>query len=112
MEQTGSMSLLPEKRMKPRMNCDYPATVKGLNAQGEKFVEKARVINLSSSGALLATKYSISNEAEVHLKIALSSGSPGGGTSNLATSGTVVRNELLSDGAIGIAIKFQGYKFQ
>ena len=112
MEQTVSKSLFPEKRTKPRINCDYPATVHGLNAQGLKFVEEARVINLSSSGALVVTKGSIPNNAEVHVKIALSSGSLEWGPSNLATSGNVVRNELQSDGAFGIAIKFQGYKFQ
>jgi hypothetical protein len=110
-EQTGGMSLLPEKRTKPRINCDYPATVQGLNGRGEKFVEEARVINLSSSGALLVTKYSISNEAEVQLKVSLATGLPEWGTSTLVTSGTVVRNELQSEGAIGIAVKFQEYKF-
>lgn len=110
-EQTGSESLFPDKRTKPRMNCDYPATVQCQNAQEEKFVETARVINLSSSGALLVTKRSIQNNAEVHVKIALASEAPEWGTSQLATSGTVVRNELLSDGAIYIAVKFQKYKF-
>ncbi|HBG74618.1 MAG: hypothetical protein A2X25_11340 [Chloroflexi bacterium GWB2_49_20] len=111
MEQTGRKSLFPEKRTKPRMKCDYPVTMQWQNAQGQKFVETARVIDLSSSGALVATQCSIANEAEIHVKIALSSESPEWDSSQLATRGTVVRNEHLSDGAIGIAIKFQKYRF-
>jgi len=111
MDKTISNSLFPEKRTKPRINCDYPATVWGLDEHGQKFIDEARVTNLSSSGALAVSKRSIPNGAEVYVKIAISSGSLEWGTSNLATRGNVVRNEPQSDGAIGIAIKFQKYKF-
>ena len=104
-------ALFPERRAKPRINSDYPAIVEGLDPQEGKFVEKARVINLSSGGAFVVTHRSIQNDAEVQVKIALPTGSPEWGTSDLETSGNVVRSEQQLDGAVGIAIKFQGYTF-
>jgi len=111
MEPVISKALVTERRTKHRLNCDYPAVVKGYDAQGVKFAEKARVINLSTSGIFVVTKRSIRNETEVYVKIAFPTGSLEWGTSKLATSGKVVRNEFQSDGSVGIAIKFQSYKF-
>jgi hypothetical protein len=110
MEQIVNETLFPERRMKPRINCDYPALMKGRDALGQIFAENARAINLSASGVYLVTQRSIQNNTEVHVKIALPTGSLEWGTSNLGTSGNVVRNEVQSDGAVGIAIKFHGYK--
>jgi hypothetical protein len=111
MEQIVSKTLFSERRMKPRINCDYPAILQGRDALDRKFAENARVINLSASGIFVVTQCSIQNNTEVQVKIALPTRSLKWGTSNLATSGNVVRNELQSDGAVGIAIHFQGYKF-
>ena len=111
MEQNDSKALFPERRTKHRIICDYPAIVKGRDAEGVKFAENARVINLSASGILAVTQHPIQNDTEVHVKIALPTGSLEWGISKLATNGNVVRNEIQSDGTVGIAIKFQNYKF-
>lgn len=111
MEQNDSKALFPERRTKHRINCDYPAIVKGRDAEGVKFAENARVINLSASGILAVTQHPIQDNTEVHVKIALPTGSVEWGTSKLATKGNVVRNDIQSDGAVGIAIKLQDYKF-
>lgn len=111
MEQNLTKTLFAERRAKPRINCDYPAIVKGVDKLGNKFAEEARVINLSSSGTFLVTLRSIQIYTDVQVKIALPTGSLKWGTSNLTASGNVVRNEDQLDGAVGIAIKFQGYRF-
>lgn len=111
MNQNVGKALVSERRTKFRIICDYPAVVKGYDSQGQKFAEKARVINLSTCGIFVVTKRSIQNETEVYVKIALPTGSLEWGTSKLLTSGIVIRNEFQSDGSVGLAIKFQRYKF-
>ena len=111
MNQSVRRVLVAERRTKPRIICDYSAVVKGYDEQGLKFIEKARVLNLSQSGIFLVTNRSIRPETEVYVKIALPTGSLEWGTSKLLTSGIVTRNEFQSDGSVGIAIKFQHYKF-
>lgn len=111
MNKSLSKAFVAERRTKPRIICDYSAVVKGYDEQDLKFAEQARVINLSKSGIFLVTKRAIRPETEVYVKIALPTGSLEWGTSDLLTSGIVTRNEFQSDGNVGIAIKFQHYKF-
>ncbi len=106
-----SETLAIEKRAKCRINCDYPAMIKGTDMQGEKFAEQARVINLSKSGILAVCKRPIRSGTEIYVKIALPTGSLEWGVAKLATSGIVTRNDFFSDGSVAIAIKFQAYKF-
>jgi hypothetical protein len=112
MDQTFTKTCIAEQRTKPRVNCDYSATIHSLDAQGQKFTQNARVINLSSSGVLLVAKRSFRKNAEIHLKIALADFPRTAETPMLATLGNVVRNELQPDGSIGIAIQFQANLFQ
>ncbi|MCX6080778.1 MAG: PilZ domain-containing protein [Chloroflexi bacterium] len=101
-----------EKRTKPRIKCSYPAIIQSLDDQDHNFDARARVINLSSSGIFLITKWGIRNNNEIHVKIALSTGALElDNPSRLAVKGTVLRNEPQPDGSIGLAIKFHGYKF-
>ena len=86
--------------------------MRGRDAQGKKYEETARVINLSSSGIFVLIGRLIQPGEEVSVRITLPTGSLTWGTSKLATIGNVVRSELQSDEAVGIAIKFQAYKFQ
>ena len=100
-----------ERRGKHRITCDYPAMVKGRDRLGQNFVEQGRVVNLSSTGIFLVIGRNVEKDAEITVKIALPTGSLVWGTSNLATSGIVVRNETQTDGGSGIAVKFHGYRF-
>ncbi len=112
MDQIFTKTCIAEQRTKPRVNCDYTAILHGLNAQGQKFTQNARVINLSSSGVLLVAKRSFQKNAEIHLKIPLSDFPMATETSMLAAHGNIIRNELQPDGSIGIAIQFQANLFQ
>jgi hypothetical protein len=111
MNLTTGNTQFAERRAKPRINCNYPAIVKGRDTLGKKFAEKGRVISLSSSGIFMVTNRSIQNNAEVHVKIAFPTGSLEWGTFKLATVGVVVRTDFLSERVIGVAIKFQHYRF-
>ena len=111
MEQTMRQVLSPERRTKHRIFCDYPAIVQGWDENGVKFTENARVTNLSSCGVFISTRQFIRNNTEVHLKIALPTGTLKWGSSKLVTSGLVMRSELQSNGMVSIAIKFLDYKF-
>ena len=108
---TAGQAHFSEKRAKPRINCDYPAIVRGLDARGNESIQNARVINLSTGGIFIVAQQPIQNNAEVHVRIALGTGSQALGTSRLATPGNVIRNEPQADGAVGLAIQFQGYSF-
>jgi len=101
----------PERRKKSRIICDYPAVLQGREVDGTKFSENGRVINLSASGIFVVSKHAIPIDTEVNTRIALPTGSLVWGTSKLSTSGNVVRNELQTGEAVGIAINFHRYKF-
>jgi hypothetical protein len=58
---------------------------------------------------MLIDRY-IEKDQELLVKIAFPTGSLKWGTSNLATIGGVVRTDFL-DNVIGVAIKFQHYRF-
>jgi hypothetical protein len=111
MELTANKTLSTERRIKHRINCDYAAVVKGCDAMGTRFTEHARVINLSSSGISVVAKHAIQNGTEVSVRIALPTGSLAWGTSKLAATGIVIRNELQMNNEVGMAIRFHEYKF-
>src|SRR5689334_21059652 len=39
-----------ERRCKPRIDGDFPATVRGVDSQGHSFEEHTRLLNISASG--------------------------------------------------------------
>lgn len=101
----------PERRIKHRIICDNPAVVKDRLTQGKDFSDTGRVLNLSSAGMFVVANQEIQKDTEVIVRIAIPSGSLKWGTSKLNTVGNVVRDEIQSDGKVGLAIKFQGFKF-
>jgi hypothetical protein len=111
MDHYPSNSSIPERRVKPRMKCAYPAMVRGYSLDGKKFEENATVLNLSASGVYVLLNRFIKKGQELSVKIAFPTGSLEWGSSKLATNGVVVRTEALSEGVLGIAIMFQRYRF-
>ena len=111
MENFSGPASFPDRRIKPRMKCNYPAVVQGYDYDGKKFKEKGRVINLSRSGIYVLLNQAIPDCNEASIRIALPTGILEFGTSKLDTSGTVVRREQRVDGASGVAIKFQNVRF-
>ena len=111
MDQNARNIAVVERRSKPRIKCAYPAIVRGCSLNGKKFEENAAVLNLSASGVYVLLNCFIQKDQELSVKIAFPTGSLEMGTSKLATTGIVVRTEALSEGVLGIAIKFQHYRF-
>jgi hypothetical protein len=110
MENISHPASIQERRLKPRMKCNYPAVVQGQVNGGKKFREEGRVINLSRCGIYMVLNQVIPDGKEVSIRIALPTGMLEFGSSKLATSGTVVRSESRLDGTFGVAIKFQNYR--
>jgi hypothetical protein len=100
-----------ERRLKPRMKCNYPAMIQGQDGGGKKFKEKGRVVNLSRGGNFVLLNQPIPDCYEVSVHIALPTGILEYGSSKLVTNGTVVRREPCLDGTFGVAIKFQNVRF-
>jgi hypothetical protein len=111
MEQIARSITDPERRSKPRFKCAYQAIVRGGCGNGKKFEENATVLNLSACGLYVVLPRFIQEGQELSVKIAFPTGSLERGTSKLATNGVVVRIEPFSEGVLGIAIKFQNYRF-
>ena len=111
MEQYTKNVIIPERRIKQRIKCAYPAIVRGRSINGKKFEENATVLNLSSIGAYVLLNRSIEIGQELSVSIAFPTGSLEIGTSKLSTSAIVVRTENYSEGVLAIAIKFQHYRF-
>jgi hypothetical protein len=100
-----------ERRGKPRMKCAYPAMVRGLTSEGKKLEENATVLNLSASGVYILLTCLVKKGEDLSLKIAFPTGSLEWGISKLTSKGVVVRTEALSEGVLGVAVNFQGYRF-
>lgn len=111
MEQNSKNTAILERRSKPRIKCAYQAIVRGCIINGKKFEENATVLNLSAGGAYVLINLFIQMGRDLSIKIAFPTGSLKWGTSKLATVGVVVRIDAISEGVLGIAIKFQHYRF-
>jgi hypothetical protein len=111
MDKLQNSSSFVERRGKPRMKCAYPAMVRGLSLEGRKLEENATVLNMSASGVYVLLNRLIEIGQDLSLKIAFPTGSLEWESSKLTSSGVVVRTEGLSEGILGVAIKFEHYRF-
>jgi hypothetical protein len=100
-----------DRRIKPRIICDYPAIIEGYDGEGNKYNENAKLANLSASGLLMRANRIIENGTKLSVTILLTSALVDLDTPKLATNGIVVRTEPQIDGTCGIAIKFNNYRF-
>jgi hypothetical protein len=111
MDQEYENDSVIERRSKPRINCNYPAIIRGTDKYGKKFDENARVINLSGSGIYALLNRYIPNGSVLSVNIALPTGNLEWGTSKIATTGIVLRGKIHPNGFFGIAIKIQQCRF-
>jgi hypothetical protein len=105
------MNITPDRRIKPRVSCDYPVIIEGFDDTGNKFSDNAKLANLSASGLFMNANRTIENGSKLYVTILLTSDIVDPDTPKLATNGIVVRTEPQIDGTYGIAIKFNNYKF-
>ena len=105
------MSISLNRRIKPRVDCDYPAIIEGYNPDGKRYNGYARLANLSASGLFMKTNRRVENGTELSVLILLAGSIIESDAPKIATNGTVVRTEPQTDGTCGVAIKFNRYQF-
>ena len=105
------MNNTPDRRIKPRVICDYPVIIEGYDGDGNKYNENAKLANLSASGLYMKANRNIENGSILSVTILLTSALIEKDTPKIATNGIVVRTEPQIDGTCGIAVKFNHYRF-
>jgi c-di-GMP-binding flagellar brake protein YcgR len=111
MDQTNAQVTDIERRRKPRINCQYSATVHGQDAKGKKFEDSAKLANLSATGLFMWINSDIQQGQKIFVIVRLNSELVKEATPRIATNGVVTRIEPQPDGVMGVAIKFQRYRF-
>jgi hypothetical protein len=105
------MNISTDRRIKPRVVCDYPVMIEGYDAVGNKYNDNAMLANLSASGLYMKANRKIENGSTLSVTILLTSSLTDKDTPKIATNGIVVRMEPQIDGSCGIAVKFNNYRF-
>lgn len=105
------MYITKDRRLKPRVDCNYPLVVEGTNGNGKRFQNQAQLVNLSASGLYMAVNRNIVVGTKVTVTIHLVDTTDCPDAPKLAANGIVVRSEAHGSGGFGIAIKFHNYRF-
>ncbi len=100
-----------ERRQKPRIDCQYLATVQGKDRKGKKYEDVARLANLSATGLYMWANHPFELGEKVFVTVRINTGLLKGTTPRIATDGIVKRTDPQPDGLIGVAIEFQKYRF-
>ncbi len=111
MEENNAQVTIVERRRKPRINCQYSATVHGQDAKGKKFEDSAKLANLSATGLFMWINREVQQGQKIFVIVRLNSDLLKDTTPRIATNGIVTRVEPQADGVMGVAIKFQRYRF-
>ncbi len=110
-EHECNMYITPDRRIKPRIKCEYPAIIEGNDETGGKFNHTGKLANLSASGLYMVTNRYIENGSKLSVTVLLTNCIENHESPKLATSGVVVRSNPEPDGMCGIAILFSHYRF-
>ena len=101
-----------ERRSKPRIECDYPAIVRGSSPGTVRFEESATLCNFSASGLYLRAKHHIEQGVKLLVVVRFSNGAPDKVTAPiLAILGVVARTESRLDDTCGLGVKLLRYRF-
>ncbi len=100
-----------ERRLKPRMSCNYPAILKNQEGSDFLFEEKGTAVNLSRSGVYILLNREIPTGTELSMRITFPTGVLEPGAPKLALRGTVVRGVTHSEMLYGIGVKIQDFRF-
>jgi hypothetical protein len=101
-----------ERRGKPRVNCSYPAILRGGLADGSRYEARGVLTNMSVSGMYLLTRRSIQSGELLSVVVRLSTGALNReGAPQLAATGQALRVEPKTDGSYGVALKLHYHRF-
>ncbi len=99
---------IPERRIKPRLECVCPAVVRGKDSSGGRFEEQATTANLSAGGVYLRMTRFVERGCALFVLVRF----PVMSCENvvgpaIAIRGMVVRSEPGADGTYGLALRFE-----
>ncbi len=101
-----------ERRKEPRLDLPFPATIRGVDAHGERFEEEAVLDSFSAHGLHVRLWRPIMHGSRLFIcvKLWLGQGSEARGA-RIALQGNVLRSERQPDGRCGIAVGFDRHRF-
>ena len=111
MPQSQTIDTVGERRRKLRIDCAFPAIVRGHAPDGNPFAASAVLKNFSACGLYLRLDRQVEPDRELFILVRLSQKAQNNKqTHSIAIRGIVVRSELQSDGIAGIAVRFLRYR--
>jgi len=99
-----------ERRAKPRVVCNYPAVVRGRTPEGVLFEEPAMIVNLSATGLYLRLNRRLSPGNRLFVCFRFGNASAEGSQA-LGARAVVVRRETGANGASGLGLRLERYRF-
>jgi len=101
-----------ERRSHPRVQIRFPATVKGVDANGKAFETETLLKDLSVNGLFLKLEQQVSEGVEVWVTIQLALGPTTGlRVPRVVVRGFTKRAEPQPDGKTGLAVSITHHKF-
>ena len=97
---------LEERRAHSRVSVQYPARLWGVDVEGRAVKEDAPLDNLSSGGLYMRLTHRLPRGSQVSVAVRLSTEAERLPALRLVLQGVVVRTEIHSDGACGVAVRF------
>jgi hypothetical protein len=107
----SKMFSISERRKKPRVECNYPTIILGIDQQGNTYRENAKLANLSRGGLYMWVNRHIEYNSIVSVTVLLTCSLIDEESPKLTTKGTVVRTEPHTNGTCGVAVKFKHHRF-
>jgi hypothetical protein len=98
-----------ERRGKPRIQCNYPAIVRG-QLSGKHLRERARLRDFSVSGLYLDLTAPFECGTDLFVFFRLSSQYERENVTSIAVHGLVVRCDYYADSTYGVAIRFISHR--
>ena len=114
--QPTAHSMLPyegmESRSSLRIELPFPATVRGVDADGERFTLDTVLDNLSAGGLYLRLARPVRRGMKLFIVVRLSTcRDPEVPAARVALQGVVLRTEPQPDGRCGVVVAFQHHRF-
>ena len=102
---------MQDRRSKPRVECSYPAVVRGTDQNQRRYLREAVARNLSVGGLYLQVQQPAEVGSPLLVVVKLSGEPAAAEVLSVAARGVVVRTESRPDGTHGMGIKFSRYRF-
>jgi PilZ domain-containing protein len=102
----------PDRRIKPRIQEKFPATVCGVDTSGHPFKTETELENLSAGGVYLRVANAVENGTRLSIVVVLTKVlSKKSSSAQMAADGVVLRSEPQIDGSCGLGVVFTRYRF-